>query len=137
LIDFQTACQQKYPTYNWIVLHRENITESYQFLDAFNSEEDLRIKGFIIHGERFKARELQLTADQPEIVSHMVQSEYEALIAIFVNKTSPVLSFITHIYSEQCRSFDYIIFLLTPMIVFSIVVKVVYGWKRSKSLNRF
>lgn len=44
---------------------------------------------------------------------------------------------ITHIYSEQCSRFNYIIFVLTPVIVFAVVFRVVFGWKQSKAHSKF
>ena len=67
----------------------------------------------------------------------MDQSDYMTIKGILENQTAPVNTSISHIYSEQCSRFDYIVFLLTPMIVFSIVFRIVYGWKRGKSLSRF
>ena len=58
IVDFETECQEKYPTNDWVVLHRQNRSETQQFIAAFNSNQNLRVRGFIIYGERFRARDL-------------------------------------------------------------------------------
>jgi len=139
IADFTTECQMKYPGNYWVVLHRANQSETFLFIDAFNRGDPLRIRAFLIYGERFAARDLGLEhhVTEPEILSHMDQSDSVTLRDLIENATSPVSSKITHIYSEQCSRFDYIIFVLTPMIVFAIVFRVVYGWKQKKAHGKF
>jgi hypothetical protein len=139
LADFVAECQLKNPGNDWVVLHRSNESETFLFIDAFNRGDPLRIRAFIIYGERFAARDLGLEkhVTEPEILSHMDQSDFVTLRDLIENATTPVLSKITHIYSEQCSRFDYIIFVLTPGIIFAVVFRVVYGWKEKKVLRKF
>jgi hypothetical protein len=81
IADFTTECQLKYPGNDWVVLHRSNQTETRLFIEAFNREDPLRIRAFLIYGERFAARDLGLErhVSEPEILSHMDQSDYVTL----------------------------------------------------------
>lgn len=93
VLDFQLDCQAQYPDYQWIVLHRHNKSETLGFIQAFNDEQQLRIRGFVIYGSKFRARDLGLSLDvvEPEIMSHMDQTNYDKLQALIGNKTIPPL----------------------------------------------
>lgn len=65
----------------------------------------------------------------------MTLQQYADVDAIIKNKTPPVTCIMEHVYIEDCEKFSFIVYLITPMVVFAIVVRITYGWKAKKSIK--
>jgi hypothetical protein len=54
---------------------------------------------------------------------------------MIIQSPTPISCIIEHIYADICDRFNYVIFVLAPIIVFSVVFRITYGWKAKKSVK--
>lgn len=89
------------------------------------------------YGPGFSGKDLglKMTATEPDVLSHMSEKTYTGIHALIDGKPKPVPCLIEHIYTDLCSKFNYVVFILTPTIIFTVVFRISYGWKAQKSVR--